>query len=468
MIISTCYIKGLRVFFRESIRMDDVKVKIEVVDEVVKTEPIEDSVASDSFASIKEEPTCSSLFQTGDDTKNITISPQYAMCVRFPCFLCNVIFLSESDYDIHTQTTHPQERTQKQPYFVCGICGGEFSTETQFLRHMGTHMGEKPFECATCNASYTEEWEYEEHVKTHQVVVPVKVQYFKCPYCRGSFAYKHDMLRHARDQHKNNKRRRPECSLEEWGYNEDIKTYEALQAKHKYLNCRYCQGHFAKKEDMLRHELEFHNSDMVEGPLPPPDPDCIPDVKKPFACQLCSKSYFMLSNYQRHINYHKAKGHTSREPLACCLCKTEVPDLQTLKKHTSTHWRDKIYGCHVCNRGYFWRKLWVNHLAKHEELDRQLLCEFCGIRIPDICALAAHTQLKHSKVLYVCFKCNKKLPNLSKFENHLKWHDRQKKMQRWMKHLKEAHCASGTQGCEKCTRAQRAKTQQTVSITTNF
>ena len=72
-------------------------------------------------------------------------------------------------------------------------CGKKFYTHSEFIRHMRTHTGEKPFACGECDKKFSLKTNLTRHAIIH-----TRERLFSCKECGKNFSLKESLTRHER------------------------------------------------------------------------------------------------------------------------------------------------------------------------------------------------------------------------------------------------------------------------------
>ncbi|XP_029578837.1 zinc finger protein 678-like isoform X1 [Salmo trutta] len=102
----------------------------------------------------------------------------------FTCEVCGQNFFSFPQMVRHKQF-HDEERP-----FPCGVCGKRFLSRSHYTEHQRVHTGERPFPCDQCERSFTTH----HNLKRHQTI-HAKEEAYRCRKCGVLFCQRHEYPR---------------------------------------------------------------------------------------------------------------------------------------------------------------------------------------------------------------------------------------------------------------------------------
>uniref|UniRef100_A0A3B3ZMB4 C2H2-type domain-containing protein n=1 Tax=Periophthalmus magnuspinnatus TaxID=409849 RepID=A0A3B3ZMB4_9GOBI len=191
--------------------------------------------------------------------------------------------------------------------------------------------------------------------------------------------------------------------------------------------------------------------------------------KRPFACDLCGRTYRHAGSLVNHKNSHKTGEYL------CSICNNSYSNQLALKNHLRIHFafkrhsclkcgkrlrsrkqllvhvctnlkrgrrnfrskcaktsagggqpiepptkKEQFYTCNICNRSYRHAGSLLNHKNTHKT--GHYNCSFCSKPFSNLLALRNHTRIHTQKRKYACLTCGKAFRVASVLYNHQKIH----------------------------------------------
>ncbi|XP_023951759.1 zinc finger protein 227 [Bicyclus anynana] len=211
--------------------------------------------------------------------------------------------------------------------------------------------------------------------------------------------------------------------------NKAIKSYKkSLTGNKSELVCEKCGKRF-KAQFLLKKHIKFHKKTLH------PCPNCTKvfsmqnylhihiervHYPKKIKCDICPKKF----STKRVLKHHLRTEHI---PMKCKDCDIELPSKKALKFHLDHH---KVNTCPFCNKGYRnikYFKLHMKYCGKIGNPDTYI-CDICQKAYQAKSGLNSHMKTAHGfgKVLS-CKWCNKKFDVISRLNDHIVTHTKEKK-----------------------------------------
>ncbi|KYO25513.1 hypothetical protein Y1Q_0023952 [Alligator mississippiensis] len=128
----------------------------------------------------QESPTVGKVKETKGSRRRST-----AFEIPNTCAECWQSFSQNSDL-----VKHMRIHTGEKPY-ECPDCGKRFNVSSNLIRHQRIHTGEKPYTCSDCGKSFTDKSTLTQHHRIHTGEKP-----YICTYCGKSFSHSSHHKRH--------------------------------------------------------------------------------------------------------------------------------------------------------------------------------------------------------------------------------------------------------------------------------
>lgn len=200
---------------------------------------------------------------------------------KFKCDKCDVKVNSQYHLDIH-KSKHEGAASKK---YICEICDRSF-VAAQFLKsHMQTHSATSTINCEICEKSFTGQAYLKLHMQLHN-----DIKKFKCSKCDDMFPTKNCLKIHMK---KHTKVKNFKCDLCQKLFVSKI-TMEKHRQTHEgqpidcLVKCNQCDR--TLHSSLLRTHMTRAHPAVHED-----------DVKRPYKCMTCGKSFIVKINLNLHI-----------------------------------------------------------------------------------------------------------------------------------------------------------------------
>lgn len=140
----------------------------------------------------------------------------------------------------------------------------------------------------------------------------------------------------------------------------------------------------------------------------------------PIICHLCGKGFA----FKRYLYMHM-KRHNNVRKFECEVCGWKFMErnklMLHLESHKSTSERKLPYRCEYCNKQFYNKAGWSDHMNTHTGT-RPFQCDKCEATFAHRIGLKRHEVVHTKNKPFVCLHCNKAFPFKSKLDAHLTIH----------------------------------------------
>ncbi|XP_068114624.1 zinc finger protein 260-like [Hyperolius riggenbachi] len=282
------------------------------------------------------------------------------------CSECGLYFSRISELQDHHRAVHPE----KKPHF-CTVCGKNFSSNANLLKHQTIHSSEMPFTCGECGRRFPDAIKLVKHERIHSGRKP-----FACAECGKGFFSQQGLIRHRK-------------------IHTGVKPY----------SCSECGKSFIMKGELIVHQ-RTHTGE------------------RPYPCSECGKCFSQFASLSQHL-----KCHVGQRPFVCHECGRAFTHKAYLLSHKKTHWAEKPYPCPECGQGFSTSTYLKEHLRSHR--GENPYCEVCRKYFTSNTSLAVHRRMHTGEKLFICPICLKGCCTKANFEAHQRVHTRETRERRF-------------------------------------
>ena len=229
----------------------------------------------------------------------------------YPCHVCGK-FISNDHISRHMKEAH-EEGKREDPY-ICNICGMKYLTKSYYVNHMREHEGLKRLTCNICNKVFLSEENLQIHKQTHPAVPrPYNCRYCDSTFLKYDHRKRHENVQHIRSYSKkcpecgklflhrqalkvhsviHTKQRKYECTVCGMKFTQtaSLGRHKKIHSEDKKHECAECGLKFVQKYSLKRHML-VHSGE------------------KPHQCLQCPQAFRQVFMLTQHVR----KQHSSAE-----------------------------------------------------------------------------------------------------------------------------------------------------------
>ncbi|XP_041053091.1 PR domain zinc finger protein 5 isoform X6 [Carcharodon carcharias] len=433
--------EGENIFY---LAVDDIETDNELLIGYLDSEMEEIEEEEEEEVISKDEENSKDMQQSGE--KEILSDKE-----GYACPQCESSFQSQDILAEHLQSLHQKPSEEKE--FKCRNCGKKFPVKQALQRHVlqcteNVLAGDtaRSHQCSVCNISFSSESSFEQHKEACKGDARFVC---KADSCGKRFKSKDALKKHKENVHTDlkrdsvsflaagNSRRRLMCSV----CNKKCSSAATLQEHrkiHEVFNCQECDKKFISANQLKRHMITHSgNSNLLtEKQIAEVSLSgaclvtCFPE-KRPYTCEVCSKSFKRLDQ----VTAHKII-HSEDKPYKCKLCGKGFAHRNVYKNHKkhkdlgklciSTHSEERPFQCEECKALFRTPFSLQRHLLIHNS-ERTFKCDHCDATFKRKDTLNVHIQVVHDgHKKYKCDLCDKAFVTPSVLKSHKKTHTGEK------------------------------------------
>lgn len=361
----------------------------------------------------------------------------------FPCKKCGKSFSRIDNKNVHerkckgTALANVKKTSQeivmalkeKLPH-RCPHCPKSFKYRSYLLKHLPSHMTEKPYTCMHCGHKYADQRRYLQHeafcdgvfrrksvplqevMKTEPmnntsqdgtVSAETDGQY-RCKFCNKNFAKARNLRRHILTH-------------------TDVKPYR----------CKTCDSCFSRYDHLKVHQGRCKGKKQrLEVRLPKISPKHVgigwqnsTEAKREdvFQCKTCSKEFTSQINLARHTSLL----HTTQKPFSCKRCGSSFSCSSSLKKHTllvnckraTPNTSTKTVNAKVTEQQCRETAKLLQRIQGHYSSKLKFQCSYCPRRFKNRVQVQVHTRLHTGEKPFGCENCGERFIRRDYLQRHL-------------------------------------------------
>ena len=203
--------------------------------------------------------------------------------------------------------------------YSCQLCGKTFRQHHNLVRHCkSVHCEDRPrpYHCSSCGQKFVEP----QHLKVHIQLVHSKERPYKCGQCGKGFAVAEHLQRHIR-----------------------------IHTGERPYTCKVCKKKFTSISNLYRHQRSVH------------------DHIKKHGCMVCGVKFACSSHLHTHM-----RTHTGEKPFRCAICGKGFAKKSGMTRHAETHVGNRPFQCTICNRAFGNKYIMRVHMLKKHRIKIKL------------------------------------------------------------------------------------------------
>ncbi|XP_001650982.2 transcription factor grauzone [Aedes aegypti] len=307
------------------------------------------------------------------------LSTLIAKFYRLTCELCDEGSECESEKfsTLEAYLAHFKDIHGVKGYVSC--CNQRIIKPRLMAMHMARHIQPEAFKCVECGKLMTTPRILQYHIQNHR---PEEERPYKCSQCPRRFSYASALGSHSQSHLPELERTKHVCDECGKSYSSAKNLAEHTSSQHSKIEslayvCHICAKRFTSKSNLTYH-LTTHQPKIHQ-----------------VQCDQCQKWLKNKLCLRKHMVQHSMVRHK------CNLCDYSALNLQCLKNHLRVqHTDSKPFACDVCGKSFKLKNTLLNHQVQHTGV-KKFSCEFCARTFASSGNYYAHRKRMHPQELAV-------------------------------------------------------------------
>lgn len=305
--------------------------------------------------------------------KHLAMHQVYDPHVMPMCNVCHQIFENDINGLKHLEDAHGTNSEQIMLEYhsfdrvlCCEFCELPFYDGPALAAHKKTHKGKLKFECSHCTATYDTYSKLRTHCNTHKGVKDVNYpveRLYMCDEeaCLKPFRNWKSLQSHRKTVHLINPTIFKCHECDETFYQSWTFSYHKKSLHADHLRCPFCDVTFVLLKSLQNHVNRFHvNEDIPKT-----------EIRSASAAKSDPPQSF---DFDRYVVQKKDGSWYCRQ------CDRKCSTRHNAATHVQmVHWKVKNFYCTVCNKGYFLRGDYDNHMRIHTA-EVPFECSYCDYK----------------------------------------------------------------------------------------
>ncbi|KAJ8951152.1 hypothetical protein NQ318_021596 [Aromia moschata] len=319
----------------------------------------------------------------------------------------------------------------KSKEHTCLKCGRGYVLETSLNEHLANCDGirrharsKADYQCECCKKYYTTKKILKAHKRRCELGFENRTTNFQCTNCNKYYISLKTLKDHCKRGCKKDNTNSIHvifCKICDEYFSSILSLNQHIQLEHKTSNyyCDKCVINFETEEDYEVHKNTKHTS---QNPINKKPRGRV--ASRRFTCEICGQEFGLLKAVIEHcITIHGMEEKVVR-PYACDKCDNRFRSSTNLINHKLYHDRNRVNICSFCGKSFITK----NDLTAHEYTHynrRNYKCDKCEKAFKTNTNLRTHHLIVHtdpSLWKYVCHICNKRFPQKSNHDQHVRRH----------------------------------------------